>query len=88
MYMIAERAEPEESSVTVSELARNVAALIRRAETGEEIVITRDGSPVAVIAPHIKPNGAALIALFEEYGPDPEWAELIEESREIMWGGR
>jgi prevent-host-death family protein len=88
MYMIADRLEPEETSVTVSELARNVAALIRRAEAGEEIIITRDGSPVAVIAPHFKPNGAALIALFEEYGPDPQWAELIEESRELMWGGR
>ncbi|MFG1960780.1 type II toxin-antitoxin system Phd/YefM family antitoxin [Nonomuraea sp. NPDC049028] len=84
--MMTDRVEPEETSATVSELARNVAALIRRVEAGEEIIITRDDSPVAVIASHFKPNGAALIALFEGYGPDPQWAELIEESREFMWG--
>lgn len=83
--MTAELAEPAPPAISVSELARNVAALVRRAEGGEEIVITRDGHPVATLGPHMKPNGAALIALFESYGTDPGWAELIEEGREAMW---
>lgn len=82
-------AEPDDAPATVSasELARNVAALVRRAENGDEIVITRDGRPVATLGPHTKPNGAALVALFDSYGPDPEWADLIEEGREAMWAG-
>jgi prevent-host-death family protein len=83
--MTADPTEPSRVTVSVSEMARNVAALVRRAEDGEEIVITRDGRPVASLGPHMKPNGAALIALFDSYGPDPEWADLIEEGRQVMW---
>lgn len=84
-YMTAAPADPPATAVSVSELARNVAALVRRAEGGEEIIITRDGRPVASLGPHLKPNGAALIELFDSYGSDPEWATLIEEGREAMW---
>lgn len=83
--MTADPIEPTQPTASTSELARNVAALVRRAENGEEIVITRDGSPVATLGPHVKPNGAALIALFDSYGDDPEWAALIEEGRDAMW---
>lgn len=89
LYMSMPASTPTTSTtVSVSELARNVAALVRRAEDGEEIIITRDGRSVAELRPRTRPNGAALIELFEEHGPDPEWADLIEQGRTAIWSDR
>lgn len=37
--------------VGIRELRNNVAAIVRRAATGERIVVTSDGVPVAVLGP-------------------------------------
>ena len=39
------------AKVGVRELRANVAALVRRASSGERIVVTSDGVPVAVLGP-------------------------------------
>lgn len=72
--------------MAVSELSRNVAQAVRRAEAGETITITRDGVPVAVIRPYERANREALIALFADHEPDPEFADAIEEARGALWG--
>ena len=43
--------------VGIRELRANVAALVRRAASGERVVITSDGVPVAVLGP-LTPDGA------------------------------
>jgi prevent-host-death family protein len=45
--------------VGVRELRSNVAALVRRAATGERIVVTVDGVPTAVLGP-VEPGAGAL----------------------------
>ena len=47
------------AKVGVRELRANVAALVRRASTGERIVVTSDGVPVAVLGP-LQPDGAGV----------------------------
>ncbi len=44
--------------VSVSEAKGQLTELVRRAESGEEIVLTRHGQPVVVLAPvHRPPSG-------------------------------
>ena len=45
--------------IGVRELRAHVAALVRRAATGERIVVTTDGVPVAVLGP-LQPTGGAV----------------------------
>ncbi|HVF32649.1 MAG TPA: type II toxin-antitoxin system prevent-host-death family antitoxin [Acidimicrobiales bacterium] len=47
------------AKVGVRELRANVAALVRRASTGERIVVTSDGVPVAVLGP-LQPGGSGV----------------------------
>jgi prevent-host-death family protein len=47
------------AKVGVRELRANVAALVRRAGTGERIVVTSDGVPVAVLGP-LQPAGSGV----------------------------
>lgn len=46
--------------IGIRELRNQVAAVVRRAENGERIVITSDGRPVAMLGP-IEPAGAATL---------------------------
>lgn len=45
------------AKVGVRELRANVAALVRRASSGERIVVTSDGLPVAVLGPLVPAAG-------------------------------
>jgi prevent-host-death family protein len=45
------------AKVGVRELRANVAALVRRASSGERIVVTSDGVPVAVLGPLVPAAG-------------------------------
>lgn len=47
--------------VGVRELRANVAALVRRASSGERIVVTSDGVPVAVLGPLVPAAGSVTI---------------------------
>ena len=48
--------------VGVRDLRANVAALVRRAASGERVVITSDGVPVAVLGP-LTPDGAGGVTM-------------------------
>ncbi|MGE5506113.1 MAG: type II toxin-antitoxin system Phd/YefM family antitoxin [Actinomycetota bacterium] len=43
--------------VSIAQAKAEFAALVARAETGEEIVVTRNGHPVARLTPLAKPTG-------------------------------
>ena len=49
------------AKVGVRELRANVAALVRRATSGERIVVTSDGVPVAVLGPLTPAAGAVTL---------------------------
>ena len=49
------------AKVGVRELRANVAALVRRASSGERIVVTSDGVPVAVLGPLVPAAGSVTL---------------------------
>ena len=49
------------AKVGVRELRANVAALVRRAASGERIVVTTDGVPVAVLGPLVPAAGSVTL---------------------------
>lgn len=49
------------AKVGVRELRANVAALVRRASSGERIVVTTDGLPVAVLGPLVPAAGSVTL---------------------------
>ena len=49
------------AKVGVRELRANVAALVRRAASGERIVVTSDAVPVAVLGPLTPTSGAVTL---------------------------
>jgi prevent-host-death family protein len=74
-------------NVSTAEARAKFSALVKRAEAGEEIVITRRGKPVARIVPPLAQNDKPLLlrALkgkiwiapdFDELGP--EWDEYVK----------
>lgn len=52
--------DAERDRVGIRELRNQVAAVVRRAESGERIIITIDGRPAAQLGP-LSPTGAATI---------------------------
>ena len=52
------------AKVGVRELRANVAALVRRAASGERIVVTTDGVPVAVLGP-LQPDARAGVTVHD-----------------------
>jgi prevent-host-death family protein len=51
------------AKVGVRELRANVASLVRRASSGERVVITSDGVPVAVLGPLVPAGGGGGVTL-------------------------
>lgn len=47
--------------VTIAEAKAKFAELIRRAESGEDITLTRHGRPVAHLTPAVEPQRASLV---------------------------
>ena len=74
-------------NIPVSEAKAKFAEIIRRAEAGEEIVLTRNGKAVAHIGPHMEQAGRLprvgafakggwyIAEDFDELGP--EWDEYM-----------
>ena len=68
------------STVTAAEAKRGLADLLRRAERGEHIIVTRNGEPVAAIVPLRKRAGGFLTGKVTEsdatwWHPDDDLAE-------------
>lgn len=69
--------------MTATEVARNFASTLDRAEHGETIIITRGGRPVAQLAPATPANGAAFKRLLA-MPADTEFAHDIAEARAAL----
>lgn len=69
--------------VTESDLVRDVRSVLRRVETGAEIVIERDAHPIAVLRSAAPPRRklSECIALLSDDSSatiDPDWASDVE----------
>jgi len=79
----------------IRELRDALTVVLRRVESGERIEVTRDGKPVAVIAPYTQRGIDRLIAEgratagrpFEPRAPSLEWP-LERSTTEIIADGR
>lgn len=71
--------------MSTSEVSRNLAAVLDQAEQGETIAVTRSGRRVALIVPAPRANGAAVAAVFREWGGrlgiDDEFEATVEAGR-------
>ena len=73
------------STVTLAEAKAHFSHLLDQVETGEEIIITRRGQPVARISPILKPK-QPVKSLAQFRSQMPRWrkssAELLREMRD------
>jgi prevent-host-death family protein len=78
------------TEVSVREAKDQLSALLQRAQSGEEIVVTSDGEPVAMIVRHRpKPSGrpwASLATFRASLPPTPDSAGAIDAGREERIG--
>ncbi|NEA68818.1 type II toxin-antitoxin system prevent-host-death family antitoxin [Streptomyces sp. SID12488] len=71
-------------TMTATEVSRNFASVLDRAEHGETIVITRGGRRLAILAPAPAGNGAALKEFLTAHPVDDDYAEDVLSARELM----
>jgi len=69
--------------MTATEVSRNFASVLDRAEHGETVVITRGGRRLAVLAPAPAGNGAALKEFLADRPVDDDYAVDILSAREL-----
>ena len=70
-------------TMTATEVSRNFASVLDRAEHGETIVITRGGRRLAILAPAPAGNGAALKEFLATHAVDDDYAEDALSAREL-----
>ena len=54
-------------NVSIKEAKNKLSELVRRAEAGETVVITRDGKPVVDIITHVKKKGGLNLEALKDY---------------------
>lgn len=69
-------------SMTATEVSRNFASVLDRAEHGETIVITRGGRRLATLSPAPSGNGAAIKEFLAAHAEDEDFAEDVAAARE------
>ena len=70
-------------TVDIGDAKAQFSQLIARAETGEDVIITRDGVPVARIAPVARPIGETIALMRRERARRPRVAAAdIQASKE------
>lgn len=71
-------------NITVAEMKANLAAVLRKAAAGEEIVVTRHGKPYVKIGPETQAGKLPRLGAFRDHPfrmaedfnePGPEWDE-------------
>ncbi|MGH8792344.1 MAG: type II toxin-antitoxin system Phd/YefM family antitoxin [Stackebrandtia sp.] len=65
-------------TISAAQASREFHSLLDRVASGETIVITRDGRPVACMTPERAASGAELLALFAKRPSDPDFADDLE----------
>lgn len=71
-------------TMTATEVSRNFASVLDRAEHGETIVITRGGRRLATLSPVSAGNGAALKDFLASHPVDEDFAEDVTSAREAV----
>lgn len=71
-------------TMTATEVSRNFASVLDRAERGETIVITRGGRRLAMLAPAPAGNGAALKDFISNHRPDSAFADDVASARDLV----
>lgn len=69
-------------TMTATEVSRNFASALDRAEHGETIVITRGGRRLATLAPATAGNGAALKNFLAANPVDEDFAADVASARD------
>ena len=75
--------------MNIAEAKAKLSELVARAEAGEEVIIARDGHPVATLEPRVRPRSAERrLGVWDRYGvdipadiflaPDPEVETALE----------
>ena len=72
--------------VSVQTAGSNLSELIAAAFAGEEVVIDKDGTPIAKIVP-IKRNGFKIGMLEGQLGAVPDFFEPMSEEDLLLWEG-
>ena len=65
-------------SMTDIEAANDFAALLKVAEEGESVLITRDGRPAGTFVPDSTPISERLRQVFRDHPADPDFADDLE----------
>ncbi|HCA85685.1 MAG TPA: prevent-host-death family protein [Streptomyces sp.] len=68
--------------MTATEVSRNFASVLDRAEHGETIVITRGGRRLATLAPAPAGNGAAIRGFLASHRVDDDFVDDVASARE------
>ncbi|MGP3967017.1 type II toxin-antitoxin system Phd/YefM family antitoxin [Streptomyces sp. 6N223] len=71
-------------TMTATEVARNFASVLDRAEHGETIVITRGGRRLATLSPATAGNGAAIKDFLDSHPVDEEYARDVDSARDVV----
>lgn len=73
------------TTMTATDVARNLSAVLDAVANGETVVITRGGRRIAQLTPTSAANGGAVADIFRRHTPDPEWADDIETIRDLLY---
>lgn len=65
-------------TVTATEIARNLSAVLDEAKRGATFEVMRGGEHVATIMPPLHSNGAAIIEAYAHRTPDLAFADAID----------
>jgi prevent-host-death family protein len=71
-------------TMTATEVSRNFAAVLDRAERGETIVITRGGKRLATLSPAPAGNGGVLKGFLEGHSLDEDFADDVAAARDSV----
>lgn len=73
------------NTISVGDLRRNPTSMLRAVRRGATYTVTDHGEPIASITP-VQPSTWVAIeevnALFEELGPDDQWARDLHEAHD------
>ncbi|NLU73911.1 type II toxin-antitoxin system Phd/YefM family antitoxin [Streptomyces sp. HNM0575] len=71
-------------TMTATEVSRNFASVLDRAEHGETIVITRGGRRLATLAPTTTGNGGALMDFLAAHPVDEDFERDVASARDSV----
>jgi len=71
-------------SMTDIEAANVFATILKAAEQGESVIVTKDGRPIGTFVPDRTPIGVRIQEVFRKCPVDPDFADDIEAAMREM----